>query len=172
MSRYRLTTIVVLLALALCCAFSTAAIASSTLLSGYGGPGQGNQAILGSTLIGGAGGGSGGGSAGTSGAPGTVPSLAVEERHATSSGGGGARGSGGFHRGGSQASRAAKAGASSATGAAAATLAAERVDAPALGVSGSDLAYIVLAFLVLVLTALLSVFVMRHGSADRAAGEG
>jgi hypothetical protein len=29
------------------------------LLSGYGGPGEGNQAILGSTLIGGAGGGSG-----------------------------------------------------------------------------------------------------------------
>jgi hypothetical protein len=39
------------------------------LLSGYGGPGEGNQAILGSTLIGGAGGGSGssGGSSGSDG---------------------------------------------------------------------------------------------------------
>jgi hypothetical protein len=52
-------------ALALALAAPLAAQAGP-LLSGYGGPGQGNQAILGSTLIGGPGGGSGG-SGGSSG---------------------------------------------------------------------------------------------------------
>ena len=56
MARHALTTIAALMALAFCCALAPAADASSTLLSGYGGPGQGNQAILGSTLIGGGGG--------------------------------------------------------------------------------------------------------------------
>src|SRR6185437_13398965 len=61
MAKHRLTTTFALLALGLLGAFAPAASASSTLLSGYGGPGQGNQAILGSTLIGGGGGASGGG---------------------------------------------------------------------------------------------------------------
>jgi hypothetical protein len=38
----------------------TTAFAGSPLLSGYGGPGAGEQAILGSTLVGGSGGGAGG----------------------------------------------------------------------------------------------------------------
>jgi hypothetical protein len=42
------------------------AAAASSLLGGYGGPGEGNQAILGSALLNGTGGGSGGGSAGSS----------------------------------------------------------------------------------------------------------
>jgi hypothetical protein len=46
------------------------------LLSGYGGPGEGNQAILGSTLIGGAGGGSGS-SGGSSGSDGSSSSAVV-----------------------------------------------------------------------------------------------
>jgi hypothetical protein len=47
---------------------------ASSLLSGYGGPGQGSQAILGSALLNGPsnGGGGGGGSAGSGGAPGTA----------------------------------------------------------------------------------------------------
>jgi hypothetical protein len=49
------------------------------LLSGYGGPGQGNQAILGSTLIGGSGGGSGGstgsGGSGGGGVEGAAPAT-------------------------------------------------------------------------------------------------
>jgi hypothetical protein len=48
-------------AVLLACIPVAAASASSTLLSGYGGPGAGNQAILGSTLVGGSGKGSGGG---------------------------------------------------------------------------------------------------------------
>jgi hypothetical protein len=44
-----------------------AGASASSLLSGYGGPGEGNQAILGSTLLGGPSGGSGGGP--TAGAP-------------------------------------------------------------------------------------------------------
>jgi hypothetical protein len=43
--------------------FATSAGASNTLLSGYGGPGEGNQAIIGSTLVGGGGGGQSGGGA-------------------------------------------------------------------------------------------------------------
>ncbi len=47
---------------------SSAAFAGSPLLSGYGGPGAGEQAVIGSTLIGGSGGGAGsGGSSGLSG---------------------------------------------------------------------------------------------------------
>src|SRR5437879_11300009 len=45
---------------------------ASPLLSGYGGPGQGSQAILGSTLFGG----SGGGSSGSGAAPGGEGSTA------------------------------------------------------------------------------------------------
>jgi hypothetical protein len=172
MLRYRLTTIVVLLALALCCAFSPAATASSTLLSGYGGPGQGNQAILGSTLIGGAGGGSGGGGAGTGSSTETAPSLTVEEPGAGSSGAGAPRHGNGGKGGVSGVSRGASKPEAETLGRATDTLAAQRVDAPALGLGGSDVAYIVLAFLVLALTALFSVLVMRRGGVDRAAGEG
>jgi hypothetical protein len=47
---------------------------AGSLLSGYGGPGQGSQALLGSTLIGGSGGGGGGGSS-SGGSPGSLASL-------------------------------------------------------------------------------------------------
>src|SRR4051794_19511196 len=67
MYRHRLTTTVALIALGLTWAFAPAASASSTLLSGYGGPGQGNQAILGSAVIGGKGGSGGGGGSGSGG---------------------------------------------------------------------------------------------------------
>lgn len=52
---------------------------ANSLLSGYGGPGEGSQAILGSTLVGGAGGGRGGGgsSGGSSGGSGTSVSEAT-----------------------------------------------------------------------------------------------
>jgi hypothetical protein len=64
-------------ALVLAAAFALAAATplvahAGPLLSGYGGPGQGNQAILGSTLIGGPGGGASGGSGGpATGGPGS-----------------------------------------------------------------------------------------------------
>src|ERR1700753_670599 len=60
MGRQRLTPAAALVALSLCI-LPAGAHASSTLLSGYGGPGEGNQAIIGSALIGGGKGGSGGG---------------------------------------------------------------------------------------------------------------
>jgi hypothetical protein len=48
-------------------AVAPASAAANSLLSGYGGPGAGNQAILGSALIGGGGSAGGGGSSGSSG---------------------------------------------------------------------------------------------------------
>ena len=70
MGRHRIITTTVLTVALLCVPAS--ALASSTLLSGYGGPGQGNQAIIGSTLVGGSGGGKGGG--GSGGGSGSEPS--------------------------------------------------------------------------------------------------
>ncbi|MCW3067686.1 MAG: hypothetical protein JWL67_311 [Solirubrobacterales bacterium] len=65
--RRMLKPIATILAVALAVALPSSAGASS-LLSGYGGPGQGNQAILGSALLNGpSGGGGGGGSTGTGG---------------------------------------------------------------------------------------------------------
>jgi hypothetical protein len=64
----------------------TTAFAGSPLLSGYGGPGAGEQAILGSTLVGGSGGGGAGGSSG-SGGSGSV-SLSGSAGVSTSSAGG------------------------------------------------------------------------------------
>src|SRR5437879_8345365 len=67
MKRHRtITSLAALAALVVSMAIAATAHASS-LLSGYGGPGQGNQAILGSTLLGGGSGGGGGGPAATSG---------------------------------------------------------------------------------------------------------
>jgi hypothetical protein len=61
MRTHRSTIRMVVLSLALALALAAPLAAQAgPLLSGYGGPGQGNQAILGSTLIGGPGGGSGG----------------------------------------------------------------------------------------------------------------
>ena len=61
-SQCRRTSIVVLLTVGLSAGLPSAAVAGS-LLSGYGGPGQGNQAILGSALLNGPSGGGGGGGA-------------------------------------------------------------------------------------------------------------
>jgi hypothetical protein len=62
-------TIALLLALS---AAGPATSSASSLLSGYGGPGQGNQAILGSGLVNGPSGGGGGGPAAGSQAPAVV----------------------------------------------------------------------------------------------------
>jgi hypothetical protein len=48
---------------------------ASSVLSGYGGPGQGNQVILGASLLNGPRGGSGGGSGGGSSSSSTLPNL-------------------------------------------------------------------------------------------------
>jgi len=68
-----------------------ASATASSLLSGYGGPGQGTQMILGSKLLNGPSSGGGGGSAG-GGPSGTAPVTAVSSGGgATSSGAGGNR---------------------------------------------------------------------------------
>jgi hypothetical protein len=61
MKTHRTSIRATLLALAIVVAVPAAA-GANPLLTGYGGPGQGNQAILGSALLNGSGGGSGGGS--------------------------------------------------------------------------------------------------------------
>ncbi len=97
MTGHRLTsTTGALLVLALSAAVPAVADAGS-LLSGYGGPGQGNQAILGSALLNGraggggstGGGSTGGGSltAGTGGGEGAVGSRASEARTGAAGGG-------------------------------------------------------------------------------------
>jgi hypothetical protein len=62
-------------------AVAPASASANSLLSGYGGPGAGNQAILGSALIGGGGAAGGGGSSGSSGSgsPGSTGSSAGSE---------------------------------------------------------------------------------------------
>jgi hypothetical protein len=172
MLRQRLTTTFALLALGSCCAFVPAASASSTLLSGYGGPGEGNQAILGATVIGGAGGSkggggsNGGGSAGTgSAAPQTV-SIEASQAPVQTPKASGATGSGGRSGAAKPQAHPRRQKATGATTAAGATAPAKAVvagavSAPALGLSGSDIAYVVLAFLVLTLTAFVTVLLTR-----------
>lgn len=137
------------------------------LLSGYGGPGQGNQAILGSTLLGGPGGGSaGGGGASGGGAQGSGSSAAASTLAAA-----------GTTAGASHSSRALHAG--SATHAApqrgvAGELAASSYPASepaatssgsAFGLSGSDLAYILLGAAALAFTGALTRRVARTRTA-------
>ncbi len=67
MKRYRTTILIVGSLMAFGAVSSDAALAGS-LLSGYGGPGQGNQALLGSALLNRPGGGSGSNGSGSNGA--------------------------------------------------------------------------------------------------------
>ena len=176
MSRQRLTTLVALFALGSSCALAPAAWASSTLLSGYGGPGEGNQAILGSTLIGGGGGSRGGGGSSGTGGGGTPQAVSIEATSATGTRGSGS-GSGSGAGGGSpraHARRHAPAPPSTRprTEAPAKLVVVRHVSAPALGLGGSDIAFIVLAALVLALTAAVTVLLARgSGSAQGPRGE-
>jgi hypothetical protein len=155
------TSILTVLAIVVSVALPTAATASS-LLSGYGGPGQGNQAILGSALLNGPSGGGGGGSGGGS-AAGTG-NLAV-----SSSGGGETRPKGVAHRrgakhgagtGGIKASAGGSSAYSLSTGLAASRTASGGTGT--LGLSGADMVYILLALGVLALTGGLTRQLMRR----------
>jgi hypothetical protein len=115
------------------------------LLSGYGGPGQGNQAILGSALLGGS---KGGGGSGSRGAGKKGPHAGASALQA--SGTPGATGTAAVPQGGSVASAGRTAGsyptvepASSRSGS-------------AFGLSDADLAYILLAAAVLAVTGALT----------------
>lgn len=155
-------------------AFGTApsdAAWASSLLSGYGGPGQGNQAILGSALLKGPGGGSGssGGGSGESGSLASSAGSSAASSEATAASGGsstkaatghkaaGSHANGAHH--GSQAHRSASASAGPPS-LAAVYAAAERnhsaPSTPALGLSGTDLLLIVLVLGMLALIGVLS----------------
>ncbi len=161
MGRQRITTMAALAGLSLLCVFAAPAGASSTLLSGYGGPGEGNQALLGSTLIGG--GGNGGGSG--SGASSSVSSIALPQGSSAGSsepGAGHAAAPGSAKRSRSgNASKAARPAYITSTASATGT-----GGGRTLGLTGADLVYIVLAFGALALTAAVTArFARRTGGA-------
>jgi hypothetical protein len=138
------------------------------LLSGYGGPGEGNQAILGSTLIGGAGGGGGssGGSSGSDGSPSSAVvgagaqlgqgdgALSGSHGHGSKTHGAGTRttgGGAGSRSGGREAS-----GGAAHTYQVGSTSQAAAGGPEALGLSGVYLLYVLLALGVLVVTGVLT----------------
>jgi hypothetical protein len=140
-----------------------AAAATGPLLSGYGGPGEGSQVILGAALVNGPSGGAGAGGSGSgeTGGSGEADSPAGA-RNLAGTGGGSAS---------AQTLRGSSAGAPSqvrrrAPSVAAAGVAgsqlypsggnAASVGSQPLGVSGPDLLYVILALAALVLTALLT----------------
>lgn len=166
--------ITAIVALLLVSALVPVAALAGPLLSGYGGPGQGNQAILGAGLVGGRG---GDGSSGHGTSPGTAGSAAGE----------GAAGSGAIAAGSGDASRASSSGgasaakgrqpaAASSTGAVAhprpgqASRAVTRTAATSaaaggggtFGLSGADVLYILLALGALVATGALTRVLARQ----------
>jgi hypothetical protein len=153
---------------------------ANSLLSGYGGPGQGNQAILGSALLNGPkGGGGSGGSGSSSSEAGTAASTTTGSDTESASRGSGAsvsRGngsSGSRHRSARHAAD--KSGHATTTPVTPASFypAAERIPSGAqdgtLGLSGADFLYIVLAVGVLVSLGLLT---RRIGAVTEREGHG
>jgi len=139
-----------------------AAEAGSPLLSGYGGPGSGSQAILGSGLVNLGGGGGGGTGSGASAAQGSGPSGQTAAQGA-SGGSGGSSGSGRASSGGSR------------TGSAGSSAAGSSPSATVVVLSGAnsqnvvlpgDIVDIVLGLLVLALTAALTVVLARRSTDD------
>jgi hypothetical protein len=163
---------------------SSALAGSGPLLGGYGGPGEGNQAILGSALLGGGGGngssGSSGGSSGSSGssldgASSTGPQAGRSEGNASASG---SSAHGAIHgevgRSGHQASGARSGGGKTSGGVAPAysassdraNLQSASVASDTLGLSGADLAYILLTLCVLAFTGVLTRRLVRFGGPE------
>jgi hypothetical protein len=139
------------------CVLPVGADASSTLLSGYGGPGEGNQAIIGSTLIGGGGRGGGGGAGGESQIAAGSGSIETPAPAPKASGSGDSHTKGSSHahkRSGASGGRTSGGGDASAN--APATPTTHGDGGSTLGLTGGDLLYIVLALGVLALTALLT----------------
>jgi hypothetical protein len=161
----RITPIVAFL-VALSAALPAAAPANS-LLSGYGGPGQGNQAILGSALLNGprSGGGGGSGAAnGSSSASRVATPTSQGSAASTTSAGSGARRhatGGAAGRGSASAEGSAQGGAAGlAPGASSLYPASDRGGAAqqsgTLGLSGEDFVYIILGLGMLTLTGVLT----------------
>jgi hypothetical protein len=159
---------------------------AGSLLNGYGGPGEGNQAILGSALLNGprGGGGGGGGSTGDSSsslaesppveATRTGPRAgggSTEPVHSTASGRGSTTGG---HGGEAKVGGSGSAGKQASGGAASAYAAVERGVAArlasdgsgTLGLSSGDFLYILLAFGVLIVTGVLTRRLTRVATAS------
>jgi hypothetical protein len=151
--------------------------AASSLLSGYGGPGEGNQAILGSALVNGpsGGGGSGGGSAGSG--SGSAAGSANLAESGGPVGTGGSRGGAARH-----ASRSAGRGkpAKGATGTASnpgsvgppvpiGLARSASGGSGTLGLSGADVMYLILALAVLAITGAATRQLMRGQDATEGA---
>ncbi len=156
-----------LLVVALSLALPAGASANS-LLSGYGGPGQGNQAILGSALVNGpsSGGGSGGSSGSATGSGSSVSSPSATGASETATGRASTRqahGRSGTSKGRTRARGTSAGGVRAYTSpTVAATPQAAVGGSPALGLSGTDLLYILLALGVLMATGLLTRQVARR----------
>jgi len=145
---------VVLMTLALA-GISPAAAAANSLLSGYGGPGQGSQAILGSALLGGPSGGGGSGGGGSTAGTGTAEGATSGSQGAA---GGSARGSSrAAGRGNGRAvERAAAPSGSAAKTHGPAASSATTARAPVLELPAADLVYALLALVALALTGVLT----------------
>jgi hypothetical protein len=164
-------------------AVAPACASANSLLSGYGGPGAGNQAILGSTLIGGGGSAGGGGSSGSGGPTGSTDassgaatavagtgeagsaSAGASERGvvaAARGGGAGGKGAGGQSASGATGSRRGHGKASGGAAHAYSVTPLDDVSKPAsvgsgaLGFSAADLGYLLLALAVLGATGVIT----------------
>jgi len=166
-SHRTITSKTIFLALALVCALPATAGASS-LLSGYGGPGQGNQAILGSGVVNGPTGGGGG----------TGGSTSLEATSGATASGGGRGSSQGGRASANATKRVTRSAARSSAGGTQASPSytsphvqtasrSSATGANTLGLSGADLAYILVALAVLALTGVLT---MRLARRPRQAG--
>jgi hypothetical protein len=163
MKRHRLTTAATLTAMALSMLAPLEAGANS-LLSGYGGPGQGSQAILGSALVNGprgGGGPSGGGSSTNLSGPGAGTSSGASASGARSGAGGASRKAGGSptHTAKGSGARPNASGSGSGTYQPAypsSTATSSAVESSQVGLSDSDLLYILLAAGALVFTGVMT----------------
>jgi hypothetical protein len=170
----RITSIFLFAALVAAALPGTAA--ANSLLSGYGGPGEGNQAILGSALVNGPkGGGGSGGSAVVSPTSGSQSSRAQSGETApprTHKSGRGSKGSTGRRGSGARATKTAHGTASQAAQRdsviyPAASREVTAGGSRALGLSGADFVYIILALGVLALTGFLTVRLTRTSATTR-----
>jgi hypothetical protein len=143
-----------------------------SLLSGYGGPGQGNQAILGSSLLGGGGSNNGGGgSASGGGSAGTGVSSTVGARNVLTPAVRRGKGSTASRRSSRATGRgeqgSARAGGVSSQLYPASARGAAAGGSETLGISGEDLMYVLLALCGLIFTGLLTRRMARTTAASR-----
>jgi hypothetical protein len=186
-NRSRISTIALPAALAVLALLPVSALAGGSLLGGYGGPGEGNQAILGSALVNGPRGGSGGGGAGSSGgsavSPGASGTAGAETTSIALQVGGK-----GWGRGGARHPTASRSGRTTGGSAQAASPGAGQASkspfdaypasesrqaaqltsggAGMLGLSGEDLLYILLALVLLALTGVLTMRLTRVAASE------